>query len=808
MKPLAPTLAQLATGQARAAHELRVAQSMTRGLKLTLVLGAAAMAAIGVVLVLLLTQATHNQALYERQYERLLVLNTVIATLLLGVIAWVSIRLALRLKRGKFGSQLMVKIALIFGLVGFLPGVLIYAVSYQFVSRAIESWFDVRVESALDAGLNLGRNALDSAATEASVRVRTAAGGADWPSNATSLERLREQLGALDASLWTGQQQLLASAGGSRYALSFDRPSASQIRQAKAQRVSTQLDGLDDPGTVLGPAPSVNSPRVRVLAVVPDTLGAPMGQVRFLQVTLALPANLATQALAIQDAHREYQERALARNGLKRMYIGTLSLSLFLAVFGAVLLAVLLGNQLVRPLIVLADGVREVADGDLTPKPALLTRDELGGLTRSFAQMTQQIADAREQAASSMGQLQQARQGLQTILDNQTAAVVVLDASNHIQLANPAATRVLRAPMAEFLNQPLHAVPGFADLAQLVEVEFRALEHPKADSKETAPSHWQRALTLSAAALAAEPNSTKPTDGFHEHGNANDTLHFVARGAYLPGQQRLVVIDDITDIVSAQRAQAWGEVARRLAHEIKNPLTPIQLSAERLGRKLDGKLDAADTLVLNKSVNTIVDQVDAMKRLVNEFRDYGRLPAAQLAPIDLNHVVREVLQLYPDALVRVTSLLDEACVPIAADAQQLRQVIHNLVQNAQEACLSASQSDGRNRQVLIKTQLSDSCQSVRLIILDDGPGFSPGLLRRAFEPYVTTKLKGTGLGLPVVKKIADDHHARISLSNRVENGVTMGAQVSLSFTVVKLQQSTAQTRPERDTGAASASSQH
>jgi nitrogen fixation/metabolism regulation signal transduction histidine kinase len=248
----------------------------------------------------------------------------------------------------------------------------------------------------------------------------------------------------------------------------------------------------------------------------------------------------------------------------------------------------------------------------------------------------------------------------------------------------------------------------------------------------------------------------------------------------------LLVFDDISEIVSAQRAQAWGEVARRLAHEIKNPLTPIQLSAERLEMKLGNKLEEPERAVLNKSVRTIVDQVDAMKRLVNEFRDYARLPAAELKPVDLNAIVSDVVALYAQrdsgftetAYVPVRMELDAACPNIMGDGQQLRQVIHNLLQNAQDATEGCPV-----REVTIRTQWHPQSRRVRLVVQDTGTGFPEHILRRAFEPYVTTKAKGTGLGLAVVKKIADEHSARIDLKNRVEDGAVRGAQVSLSFAV-------------------------
>jgi nitrogen fixation/metabolism regulation signal transduction histidine kinase len=485
---------------------------------------------------------------------------------------------------------------------------------------------------------------------------------------------------------------------------------------------------------------------------------------RFLQVVQPLPPAVVANALAVQEANREYQERALAREGLRRMYIGTLTLTLFLAVFGAVLLAVLFGTQLARPLLVLAEGVRQVAAGDLRPTAVVQGRDELGGLTRSFAVMTQQLADARAAVEKTLGELDAARANLQTILDNLTSGVMVLDKNGVVLSTNPGATRVLRAPLAAFEGQRLADVPGLAEFGQAVQQQFDDFE---VERLQHGLDHWQHAFELH-------------TSG---EGVSQDTVNIVARGAQLPGEARLLVFDDISEIVSAQRAQAWGEVARRLAHEIKNPLTPIQLSAERLEMKLSGKVAPAEEAVLVKSVRTIVDQVDAMKRLVNEFRDYARLPAADLKPVDLNALVADVLQLYAaeNTPIALRCELDERCPPIRADAQQIRQIIHNLLQNAQDAAEAAAHGSGRPGEVVIRTRLADSGQRVRLTVQDNGPGFAENILKRAFEPYVTTKTKGTGLGLAVVKKIADEHGARIELSNRVVDGAVAGAQVSLSF---------------------------
>ncbi len=740
-------------------------------LRWLLVISAAVVLGLGLVLLFLLTQATDNRELYERNYRQLFGLNVVVATLLMAVIAWLSMRLLMRLRQGKFGSRLLLKIAATFALVGFVPGLLIYSVSYQFVSRSIESWFDVKVEGALDAGLSLGRITLDTLANDLGQKTRAASAQInDLPdaSVGIALERIKDQLDADDVILWSTTGQAISSAGDSRYKINPDRPSPMQLRLVKTQSVVTAIDGLDE-AELQGTAKA----RIRALVLVaPSGLGL-LIEPRVLQITKAIPPTLVSNALAVEVAYREYQERALGRDGLRSMYIGTLTLSLFLAVFGAVLLAVLLGNQLARPLLMLAEGVRDVAAGDLSPKPALQGRDELGGLTRSFAVMTQQLADARSAVDRSMLQVHTSRANLQTILDNLTAGVIVLTEDGRIKSSNPGATRILRVPLAAWEGRALSEIEGLVEFAEHVRHEFDGF---LGERSQHGLDHWQQSFELHATAISP---AVQLSDDKQQH------ITLLARGAVLPNNGRLLVFDDISEIVSAQRAQAWGEVARRLAHEIKNPLTPIQLSAERLEMKLTGKLQEPEQLILNKSVKTIVDQVDAMKRLVNEFRDYARLPVAELKPLDLNALVQDVMQLYgaENAAVPVHAQLDAACPIIFGDAQQLRQVVHNLLQNAQDA------TEGRvHPAVSIATQWVASSGRVRLVVRDNGPGFPPKILNRAFEPYVTTKTRGTGLGLAVVKKIADEHSARIDLKNRGLEGRVIGAQVSLSFPVAESQQ--------------------
>ena len=724
----------------------------------------AAVAATGVVLLLafVLSFATRS-GLYERHFAWLFWLNAAVVVLLALVVGLVALRLVARVRRGKFGSRLLIKLAGIFALVGVLPGLVIYTVSYQFASRSIEAWFDVRVAGALDAGLALGRLTLETLGTDLTNKTRLAAEQLDEAGAAAlplALERLREQLGAREVALLGALGQPLLVASGGTAAAALERPSAALLRQARAGGAASQVDGLDEESL----APGGPGARLRALARVPSSRIALAGAgERLLMVTLPIARPLAANALALQSAYSEYQQRALAQGSLRRMYVGTLTLALLLAVFTSVLLAIVLGNQLARPLLILAEGVRRVAAGDYAAPPVFPSGDELGGLTRSFAAMTAQVAEAREQVQRGMLQLEGARTRLQTILDTLSAGVVVLDRDGRIDVVNPGATRILQRPLASWRGRRLTELPDLEVFTHAVERRFELLAtSPEPGERD----HWQ--------------------DGFELVRGDGATLTLLVRGAALPGEARLIVFDDISEVVSAQRSAAWTEVARRLAHEIKNPLTPIQLSAERLQHKLEAKLEGADLALLRRSVATIVAQVGAMQTLVNEFRDYARLPAAQMRPLDLNVLASEVLALYGQELDGglLVASLEPGLPPILGDATQLRQVIHNLVQNALDAV--AERPGGRVELGISGARSEDGAlHELRLTVVDNGPGFADKVLNRAFEPYVTTKARGTGLGLAVVKKIADEHGARVGAANLHRgdqpDAPVIGARVSLSF---------------------------
>ena len=758
---------------------------MTKAARWGWTVAALATTAAVLVLAFVLSIGGPESQRYERQFAWLFWINVAVAGLLTLVIGVVAVRMVLRLRRGKFGSRLLLKLAGIFAIVGLLPGLVIYTVSWQFASRSIESWFDVRVAGALDAGLALGRSTLESLQSDLAAKAEVAAARLAEPPGVIgplALERVREQFGALEVSVVASSGQPLVSAvasgtgaagaAGAGGLGSRERPPPALLRQARSAGPASQIEGLEDDAA---------GARIRLLVPVPsNAISLNAAEARYLHVVQPLPRALTSNALAVQAAYSEYQQRALARDALRRMYIGTLTLALVLAVFGAVLLAIVLGNQLTRPLILLAEGVREVAAGNLSARPVFASSDELGGLTRSFADMTQQVADARTQVQRGVDQLESARTRLQTILDNLSAGVILFTREGLIDTVNPGATRILRQPLQAYAGRPMQEVPELAALADAVTQRFQNLV---AGSEPGEREQWQDSFEL----RASQPGA----------------ITLLARGAMLPGDARLLVFDDITEVVSAQRAQAWAEVARRLAHEIKNPLTPIQLSAERLQHKLASKLEGADQVMLVRGVGVIVDQVEAMKQLVNEFRDYARLPSAQLHPLALNGLALDVASLYGQAQEQgqLTLSLGADLPDILGDAAQLRQVIHNLVQNALDAVSSREAPQVVLATEAVRGEADGAVTAVRLSVVDNGPGFDEQVLRRAFEPYVTTKPRGTGLGLAVVKKIADEHRARVRLRNRHEGDVpdapVTGARVSISF--FALAQSPARNAPLRPT---------
>nr|WP_246796264.1 sensor histidine kinase EsaS [Burkholderia perseverans] len=742
-------------------------------------------------LLVLLAAASANTEFFDRYYSWLYTANILVALVFLLVVLALVGMIFVRLRRGKFGTRLLAKLAVFFALVGVVPGGIIYIVSYQFVSRSIESWFDVNVETALTAGLNLGRGMLDASLSDLQNKARLMSeqlASADATTNGTTLTllRLRDQFGVQDATIvepgHTGSGaapdlHIVAQASGNFAALiPDDMPTSLMLGQAREHGGYAAIEGeVDGDPRARG---SKGALRLRVVQRIPDSSTALLQPVeRYLQLTQPVSPTLARNADAVQRAYREYQEKSLGRSGLRKMYIGTLTLALFLATFIAMMIALALGNQLARPLFLLAQGTKEVAEGDYTPKRELKTRDELGFLTQSFNAMTRQLSEARLAVERNRVALEHSKTYLESILANLTAGVFVLDRQFRLTIANRGAERIFRQPFQAQIGTALDHIVVVAEFGAMVRKAFADRE-AAGQGGVADRGHWQQQFAV------VVPGETDPLTLLVRGTRLASSVAGEADDPQTSGY--VVVFDDISDVISAQRSVAWGEVARRLAHEIKNPLTPIQLSAERLQMKLADKLAAPDAEVLKRGATTIVNQVAAMKRMVDDFREYARTPPAVLGNLQLNDLVSEVLTLYGVGEGKNMIVVEQGPLPvIRGDATQLRQVIHNLLQNAQDSVNEVAQP-----RVSLETRAVEYGDpdangtkriAVRLTVSDNGPGFPARILTRAFEPYVTTKAKGTGLGLATVKKIVDEHGARIDLRNRMQGEVVEGAQVSILF---------------------------
>jgi nitrogen fixation/metabolism regulation signal transduction histidine kinase len=688
-------------------------------------------AALAGVLIFLLATASANTALFARHYPLILGLNAALAASLAVLAAWQLAVLWRKVRARVFGSRLTLRLMVLLALMALAPGVLIYTISVQFLTRSIESWFDVKVDAALEGGLSLGQSAIDQMLAEMQAKARAMALEiAEQPQaqQVVMLNRLREQAGVQEAVIVSQGGRLLASASGDVSRLVPELPSAQVLRQARAGRGFSSVD-----------APAGKPLALRV--VVPVASLALAEEPRYLQLRQPVPEPLARSAEAVEGAYRDYRELALARQGLKRIYIVTLTLALTMALLVAIALAVLLADRLSEPLANLAQATQAVARGDFSLRTPVRSRDELGVLSESFNAMTRQLDEARRVLEANRDALETARARLENILSNLSAGVLVFDAGARLTVANHGAHAILGAELERCAGLPPGQWPaGLASFAAAVSERFLT----------AGDRVWQLELELK---------------------GTGKTL--LVRGSALPRAPEgghVLVFDDITQLIQAQRATAWAEVARRLAHEIKNPLTPIQLSAERLEMKLAVKLAGEDAEVLRRGIRTIVNQVAALKRMVDDFGDYARLPAPALAPLDLNTLVTEVLSLYENSSVPVARALAPDLPRVRADSSQIRQVLHNLVQNAQDA-LENRRTAAEPPAIVVRTERAGG--KVRLTVADNGGGFPEEIMARVFEPYVTTKPRGTGLGLAIVKKIVDEHHGEVAIENRPAQGATV-----------------------------------
>jgi nitrogen fixation/metabolism regulation signal transduction histidine kinase len=709
--------------------------------------------ALGLVLLYLLSLASANTAISGDYYKILLYINIALAGALIVLIGFQLWHLYKKIKSGVMGSRLTLRLLGTFALMAIIPGLIVYLVSVNFLTRSIESWFNVKVESALDGGLSLGQRALDIMLKDIEEKAENMATSLAFQPSRTHyslLNDLREKSGIQDAVLLTPQGRIISISSSDANSFLPELPSVQQLRQAQT-RVYGKIEPIPNKGLYL-----------RVLA--PVNVQEIAGETRILQLLQPVPKSLSNTAEAVQEVYRDYQELSYSRDSLKDNFKLTLTLVLMLAMLSALAIAFVLSRRLTQPLSVLAEGTRAIASGDYSTMLPEHGEDELGILVKSFNSMTRQLDDATKAADRNRARVEAARGYLETILAHLSSGVLALNEKAELRTYNVAASNILEIDLKPHENKPFVGIakeqPFLAEFIQLLQSHFELTKVPIPEE-----------LELTKQLEIARPQGKQL---------------LLVRATRLPasaGSGFVVVFDDITTMAQAQRDAAWGEVARRLAHEIKNPLTPIQLSAERLQHKLSAKLSTDDANMLQRGTDTIVNQVTALKSMVNEFSEYARAPSAKLSKLNINKLIKDVSALYEgmredSAQIKIIYSLMPDMPDIKGDATMLRQVLHNLMQNAQDALKQIETPE-----ILVQTTFDKS--AIKLSVKDNGHGFPLDLLAHAFEPYVTTKAHGTGLGLAIVKKMIEEHFGQI----KIENNLTGGACITIVLPIEKANES-------------------
>jgi len=696
------------------------------------------------VALIMMAAATQNSALFGNIYWQLLIANLVGIVLLIALIALNLRKLVRQLRARTMGSLLTLRLLGFFVLLSVIPVTVVYVFSIQAFNKGIDNWFDVKIEHALNDALALGRTALDALKQDLESKTRDMALElelAELPDRAVApvLYDLREHYGVSEITLFAVDGRIIASAGHDGLearTLVPDRPHDSLLSQARQGLAVSTIDPMGRSGLQL-----------RVVAPVhPHDLSAPS---RILQVLQQLPDHYSKLGDSVQAAFAEYEKLLYLRGPLKFGFTLTLTLVALLTLLTAVWAAIFTARRLVTPIRDLAEGTRAVAQGNYRKQLPVPGRDELGVLVQSFNEMTLKIHRAQIETKHSQREAEVQRTYLETILTHLSSGVLSFDPRMRLRTHNTSADQILGVDLRDGNGRTLKWVAeAHPQLKPFVDTIQDAFTRKR--------NEWHAEVGI--------------------HGQTGRRI-LILRGTMMPGLRgrhggHVVVFDDVTALIQAQRDAAWGEVARRLAHEIKNPLTPIQLSAERIRHKCMDGLAAPARDTLDRATRTIVEQVESLKAMVNAFSDYARPAPMQPEPVDINALIRDVVELYRGRHYPVDMRLDldPAAPLISADPGRLRQVLHNLVLNAVDA-LAATPSPTLTLQTRAAGQ--GEAHWVELQVHDNGPGFDASVMDRLFEPYVTTKDKGTGLGLAIVKKIVEEHNGTLWAENLGEGGARL-----------------------------------
>jgi len=698
---------------------------------------------VGALLLFLLSKASSSSEFISgNSYTFVLILSGVFILSLIAIIANQIKKLFRNIKKDVIGSRLSMRLVISFTLMAVIPGLIVYLVSVNFLTRSIESWFNVKVESALDGGLKLGQKALDIMLTDLELKAeRMALTLSSMPTTSQygALSDLREKSGVQDATIISDQGKIIAVSSNDAESFLPALPTLIQLKQAE-NNIYGKIEPITNKGLYL-----------RVLAPINEA--SVSNEKLILQILQPVPDSLSTIAESVQTVFQDYHKLSYSRDSLKVIFSITLTLVLMLAILTAVAIGFLLSRKLSEPLALLAEGTKKIAKGNFKTMLPEKGKDELGVLVRSFNSMTKQLDQATQTSENNQIRLESARSYLETVLAHLSSGVIVIDDAMEIKSFNIAASKILQVDLSKNKDKLLTSISKknklLTDFIRGIQEEIYAFGRKK------------------------QTEVIKEFEIKYENNNQVLLLQITP----LP-QNKLnnyvLMIDDITMMIQAQRDAAWSEVARRLAHEIKNPLTPIQLSAERIKHKLGAKLNKDDTDILNKAVATIVNQVDAMKTMVNEFSEYARAPKLNLELTDINKFIKEISHLFENSGIKIVTKLSKDLPEIRVDVNMMRQVLINLIQNAQDAMMN------NTKKQIIQINTNKLKNHIVLSIEDNGPGFSADILKKAFEPYVTTKSHGTGLGLAIVKKIIEEHEGAIAIENIKNSGALIKIQLPIS----------------------------
>jgi len=696
--------------------------------------------------VYLLSQSVQNSTRFANLLPWVLLINIAGMVVMILLIAGRLMQLLRAWRQRVTGSRLEARMVWTSGLLAIVPILIVFYFSVQFINRGIDSWFGGEIGAGLNNALNLSRAALDLRSREYLARTEHLAQrlALHADDRATHLNGLRKEVGALELAVLSNDGRVLA--------LSSDVLSSTLVSPVSNDMLLQLMRG--QPYLSLDP---VSEGYYLVRVAVPIQRGGSSHDAPILTATFALEKRLAELADVVDAASRQYAELTRARQPLKTGFILSLSLVLAATMLGAIYGAFWVARRLVKPIEDLVAGTRAVARGDLDTRLPLPAHDDIGVLVHSFNDMTQRLARARADAAHSQQLVEAQRANLAVILARLLSGVISLAPDYTVRVVNAAAASLLHIDSFTPIEQPFSAPDDQSLYAQFVTACRAHLDRNDTEWREQftlQTDNTRRVLICACTALPGDVDRAGGVAGY------------------------VLVFDDVTELLQAQRDAAWGEVARRLAHEIKNPLTPIRLSAERLRHKLLPNMNEADAQMLDRATHTIVQQVDAMKDMVNAFSQYARTPQMNVYHFSLNELITQLADLYraQNPLLTLVVALDNTLPDVEADRDRIGQVLHNLLINAIEACEGAPQGE-----IHIATALIARGDEVmaELRIADSGPGFAPDVLGRMFDPYVTTKTKGTGLGLAIVKKIVEEHGGHIEAENRRDGG----AQVRIELPV-------------------------